>query len=246
MVRRNILGMNGKQSQKLCMIKSKLLSRYKNIYHGFSTKNDGSFRLIRNPNLKKLNIPLIGLIKTQQIHSDKIAIVDKNEINSPIQAVDGLITNKHNQTLGITTADCIPFLFYDPIHNIIANAHAGWKGSALNIGSKLVTTMMNMGSQVNQILVVIGPHIGSCCYDIDVNRQVLFEKLNYNAIIKRNGKAFLDLGKVNIKYLVDTGILPENIEVIPYCTSCRSDLFYSYRREGENSGRMINVICLAN
>ena len=153
-------------------------------------------------------------------------------------------------------ADCVPLFFYDPVRRVVALAHAGWKGTVLNISMATISLMKHtFGSQPSDIYAVVGPSIGACCYEVDVTvasrvEQVLDEikatPEHRDAIITNNGnqKYMLNLQVLNRKLIEQAGILSSRIEVTQLCTSCRTDLFFSHRKEGGSTGRMIAWIGL--
>lgn len=242
------------------MLYSKKLSQFKNLIHGFTTRGDGDFRegrdltktareISQSQAIARLCVAGYGgngkLILPEQVHGDKIAIVDKKNKKKIIKGVDGLITKEKGIVLGITTADCLPILFYEPERKIAAAVHAGWKGSLKRISQKAAQTITRLGGNIDKIIVVIGPHIKSCCYDIDEKRANSFKKeFGSEVRIKRNDNFFLDLTKVNLIQLLESGVKEENIEILPYCTYCHSDVFFSFRKSKDCHGEMLSFIVL--
>ncbi len=230
------------------MIKSKLLKKFKHLFHGFSTIKEGSFSDTRSFSPKSAPIK-DKLILAQQIHQNRIAIVDSLPTKSVIKNVDGLVTNQNWLCLGIKTADCVPILLFDPRERILGALHAGWRGTLSHIAKEGIDSMLKLGAKKDKIIAIIGPHIGSCCYNINYPRKKLFDGedgINELTLTKFANNWHLDLGRLNYNQLVSEGILPFNIETMLHCTSCQEDLFYSYRRQGSSAGRMINFLCLQN
>ena len=136
------------------MIKSKKLSKFKHIKHGFFNKKGGKSKGIykslncgiglsdsnknvkKNLNIvcKKINCSSRKLILLNQIHSNKFYFIKKNfKFNNKKLNGDALITNVKNIALGVLTADCVPILIYDKYLKIISIIHAGWKGAYIGI-----------------------------------------------------------------------------------------------------------------
>ena len=236
------------------MLYSKKLSQFKNLIHGFTTRKEGDFRSLRvlKGGLREMPqthaaAPLCGksFILPEQVHGDKIAIVDKKNKKKIVKGVDGLITEEKGIALGITTADCLPILFYEPEREIIAAVHAGWKGSLKRISQKATQTITRLGGNIDKIIVVIGPHIKNCCYDIDEKRANSFEnEFSNQAINEKEGRIFLDLTKVNLIQLLESGVKEENIEILPFCTHCNSKQCFSYRRDKESYGETLSFISI--
>lgn len=210
-----------------------------------------------------LELPFACFTYAEQVHGNEIAIVSLNEQGmgrtareTAIQARDGFITKEKGIVLCAQFADCVPLYFYDPVKQVVGLAHAGWKGTVLNISMATISLMTHtFGSQLSDIRAVVGPSIGVCCYEVDDTvanrvREVLEEiqappEVRDAVIIeKANHKYMLDLQLFNQKLIEQAGILSSHIEVTQLCTSCRTDLFFSHRKEGGSTGRMIAWIGL--
>jgi YfiH family protein len=180
----------------------------------------------------------------EQVHSNAIQKVSRqhmglgnNSRDQAFQDTDALISNESGIMLAAFFADCVPLYFVDPVHHAIGLAHAGWKGTALHIAERTIEAMnRQFGSQPEQILTAIGPSIGVCCYE--VNDQVIEQLDCKRPVQKRNGRYMLDLKETNRQFMIRAGILPTNIEISEWCTSCNTDLFYSHRAENGQTGRM--------
>ena len=118
---------------------------------------------------KAFAIPAERLVLMGQVHGDRIFILDGDgPPPGSIPECDGLITDRPGVALGIRTADCVPLLFVDRVRRVIGVAHAGWRGTALRIASKMVDLFeKRFSSRVEDILIAIGPAIGVCCYQVD-------------------------------------------------------------------------------
>ncbi|MCK9267887.1 MAG: peptidoglycan editing factor PgeF, partial [Alkaliphilus sp.] len=163
--------------------------------------------------------------------------------------VDGMVTDVPNIPLMAMFADCVPVFFIDTVKRTIGISHAGWKGTKLRIGEKTVRTMTDIyGSKAEQIIAVIGPSIGKCCYEVnDIVADQLdsgFTDTSTFIFPKGKGKYRVDLWEANRIILNEAGILNKNIIISGLCTGCNLDLFYSYRKEKGNTGRMGAVIQL--
>ncbi|MNI67920.1 Laccase domain protein [compost metagenome] len=137
-------------------------------------------------------------------------------------------------------------------------AHAGWKGTVAEIAGAMVSRMAEVyGSEPQQILAAIGPSIGQCCYEVDdyVMKHVLqleetlaltaspgAEQDLYSKSLSDDSKSMLNLKELNQRIMIKAGILPTHIECTTWCTSCNTDLFFSYRKEQGITGRMTSWI----
>ena len=234
---------------------SKLLNNFKNVTHTFTSKNDGNlaFHVGDNPlDVKKnhlhlatrLKYDLQTLIHMKQIHSNLVHIVDANDNFEHPPTCDALITNKKGTPLMVMVADCAPILFYDDKQKVIAVAHAGRAGAFTNIVKNVLNRFVdNFKSSVEDINMIVGTSIKSCCYEVgeEINQEVKKLNLAY-AIQKREDTYYLDVQSIIKTQLLRCGIKKENIEISDEC-SCCNDNYFSYRAEG-STGRFCGIISL--
>ncbi|MCX6135387.1 MAG: peptidoglycan editing factor PgeF [Ignavibacteriales bacterium] len=174
-----------------------------------------------------------------QCHSDRIECVTGP---GDYESCDGLITATPNLPLVITVADCLPVVLYDPMAGVVANVHAGWRGSVQGIVRKAVVLMQNQfGATPETIVAYLGPSAGVCCYEVGREVAEVFASEHHQV---RGDKTYLDLKLANRDQLLRSGLKPGNIEVSAACTICASEIFHSYRRDRERSGRMMAVVSI--
>lgn len=183
----------------------------------------------------EINILGNNVISPKQTHSDHVEIVD-NRLEYP--DTDGLIITKKNIPIALRFADCTPVIFYDTKQKIGAISHAGWRGTAQKIGVK---TILKMNSNPKDIIAIIGPAIGLCCYEVsdDVRDKLLNTVNNHTGLIQNKN---VDLKRINARQLEEIGVT--KIDICPYCTSCNNDLFYSYRKENGTDKRHYAMLML--
>jgi len=177
------------------------------------------------------------LIFMEQVHGDKVEVVDKN---SEHLVCDAMITQDKDVALCVMVADCIPVILYDEQTKTIGVAHAGRNGSYKGIVKKTIVKMCEeFTCRQIDIKVVFGPCIKKCCYE--VGAEVIKGFLTESGVpleeftCKEDEKNYLDLIALNTKGL-------SNIEVDSTCTCC-DERYFSYRRDGM-TGRFCGVICL--
>lgn len=176
-------------------------------------------------------------IYLKQVHSGVVVKLLNGNIPTPIPTGDAVITDSREAFIVIQVADCLPILFFDAERKLIAGAHAGWKGSFLGIAPEVVRQLAGLGSRMENLRVWLGPSIHSCCYQVDVERSVLFPS--------RGGAAsHIDLVSLNRQLLEEAGLVSENIFIDPRCTVCSAEQFPSYRRDGPKAGRIFACIAL--
>jgi len=249
------------------MIKSKLLSKHKNISHGFFNKlggySNGIYKSLNcgfgskdnknniNKNLskvcKKLKCPKTRLVLLNQTHSNKvfsIKKIPKKKLNG-----DGLITSKSKYALGILTADCAPVFIINPKKKIISAIHVGWKGAFKKIIYKAIYQLIKKGSNVKDLIVVIGPCISQNNYEVKKDFLVRFSnqsKKNIRFFKFRKNKIYFSLNEYIKGQIIDIGV--KKVEIINKDTYINKNNFFSSRRSLKNKyydyGRNISVIMI--
>jgi hypothetical protein len=194
------------------------------------------------------------LLTMRQTHSDACRLIDDPEVAlGERPACDAMVTQQVGVLLGAQTADCAPILVYDPMHQIIAAIHAGWRGTLNQIVLRALRVMKERaGTEAADCLVAIGPAIQPCCYEVGPDVIGPFHQtFSFAPEVFRDGAmphhAYLDVAGTNRRLLAMAGVEPANIFVCHECTACRNDLFFSYRREkgnGYSVGRQLSVIGL--
>jgi len=194
-----------------------------------------------------IGMPFDAWTCAEQVHGNQVCQVfsggaGKESLDDVIAGADGLFTDKPGILLVSFYADCVPLYFLDPASRAIGLAHAGWKGTVSRIAAEMVDALArHYGSDPRELLVAMGPSIGGCCYEVDerILSQVQSCTGNWEAAVSPSPKAgrwMLDLRQLNRMILLDTDVDPANIRAADWCTSCRTDLFYSHRREAGAKG----------
>ncbi|WP_043963609.1 peptidoglycan editing factor PgeF [Anoxybacillus thermarum] len=202
----------------------------------------------------ELNVSLDRWVCADQVHGVHIEKVTNEHVGKGVRTydtalphTDGLYTSEREIMLALCFADCVPLYFFAPNKKRIGVAHAGWKGTVHNIAGEMVKRWNEEGIDARDIHVVIGPAIGRCCYVVD-DRVIEFVQkalVNspqslYNETSK--GQYALDLKEMNKQLLQQAGVPSGHIAVSSYCTSCEQSLFFSHRRDGGKTGRMMALI----
>jgi polyphenol oxidase len=212
-------------------------------------------------------MPLVAL---RQFHSDAIHIANAPEVEAP--KADALATQAPGLLLGVQTADCVPILLADTRQRAVAAIHAGWRGTLSRIVVKTLGRMqMEFGTRPRDVVAALGPAIGRCCYEVgpEVAQAFAaqfptaadwfdgpFEQLAHGeeplwlpwltmmppGHVPPPPRVQLDLRAANRWQLIDADVPESRIAVSDLCTACRTDLLFSYRREGAKTGRMMAVI----
>jgi YfiH family protein len=192
-----------------------------------------------------------------QVHGSDVRVVQNTADAKPAEGVrgetvycDAIVSDARGVLAGVKTADCVPVLIGDPKTGAFAAVHAGWRGTLAEVAGKALSRMRaQYQTNPEDVLVAIGPAAGSCCYEVgrDVidafgdafaDHQNLFKET-------REDHACINLLQANRTQLVSAGVNSDRIFTAPLCTMCRTDLFFSYRREKNvygKVGRLMSVI----
>lgn len=191
-----------------------------------------------------------------QVHGSEVRVVRRREDagdgggRGETERCDALVTGVSRVLLGVKTADCVPLILADRRTGACAAVHAGWRGTLARIVRHALARMREeYGTLSSDVRAAIGPAALSCCYE--VGPEVIaafrseFEKADALFTPTREGHALIDLHRANLEQLTEAGVNPQRIHVLPLCTMCRTDLFFSYRREKSlygKTGRLLSVI----
>ena len=242
---------------QITVLSEPALSGIPRIVHGFSTRRaeHNAFTLgssnSENPAVQMNRARFLDavrmtgwpLLKLKQVHSNIVHdMKDTWAASQPVEG-DGAITALAGAALGIQTADCVPILIADRHARVAAAVHAGWRGTAGRIAEIAVNEMVRTyGVSPEDLTAVVGPHNAVCCYE--VGEEVVAAIGDPAAIVRKPEwpKPHLDQAIANKRQLMEAGIPEMQVIASTLCTQCRGDLFYSYRREGQRTGRMLSVI----
>jgi polyphenol oxidase len=222
--------------------------------------------------LAALGAQKMRLMTMRQFHSDVISFAATAVAVGETPKADALITGAPGLLLGVQTADCVPILLADTRRHAVAAIHAGWRGTLARIVPKTLGRMrMEFGTRPRDVVAALGPAIGGGCYEVGPEVAQAFAAQFPNAAEWFDGpfeqlahgeeplwlpwltmmppghvppppRVQLDLRASNRWQLLDAGVPEKRIAGSDLCTACRTDLLFSYRREGAKTGRMMAVI----
>lgn len=245
-------------------LKFRKLEKYKDkVNHIITLRHGGvscgevsslNFRTVggdnRENNLKNLqlvcnilDIAPQNVYKGKQAHTNNVLVINnQNKENYKFEIFskdeyDAYITNEKNIATLVTTADCNPIIIYDPVKNILANVHSGWKGTIKKVYIEAIDVMLKMfNSNIEDLIFCIGPSIKKCCF---TSKEKEFKEKfvnvwkyenEYICYDEDNETFHIDLSYVIKRDILEKGIKEENISVCDICTMCNSNDFYSYRK----------------
>ena len=176
------------------------------------------------------------LVVLSQVHGSGVHVHAGPGID-PVEA-DALVTDRPGAMLTILTADCQAVILVDPIRRVVANAHAGWRGSVAGILSATVSVMKDQfGCDPADVIAGIGPSLGPCCAEFVHYKKELPEAFWPHRV----GFNHFDFWTISRDQLCDAGLQPHNIAAAQLCTHCDKEHYFSYRRS-HTTGRMATVI----
>ena len=185
-----------------------------------------------------------------QVHGADVRVVQTRKEAKPAENERGdtifcdvIVSGAKGVLAGVKTADCVPILLGDPVTGTFAAVHAGWRGTlATAVIAAVDRLAREYDARPENLRAAVGASAGACCYEVGADVIEAFtgkfadgEKLFTPT---RPGHAFVDLLKANRDQLISTGVNPERIHIAPICTMCRTDLFFSYRKEKSLHGKV--------
>lgn len=182
--------------------------------------------------LSRFFLKPVSVTGMQQVHGDRIESVDRFHKDRVVQECDGLWTSEIQAALTVRSADCLPVVAFDLVRRKLGVVHAGWRSVKAGILRKLIREM-----EAVDLTLGIGPGIGRCCYEVGPEFNDWFAP----HLSEREGRSYFDLKGAAVEQLIGAGVLPDRIDVAPWCTSCETELCPSFRRDREQSGRMVTV-----
>lgn len=185
---------------------------------------------------KALSLDPSNLIIPKQVHGNQVWFCTHRE---KVGVADALISNSRDFVLSIQVADCVPLIILDNHANLCALVHAGWRSTANKIIIKTVNRMINKGSIVTDLRVLMGPSIGECCFEI--GPEVAEQFPDKFLIPGKADRFFLNLQGVIKSDLIKAGMNRDQIFLMNECTFCHPERYHSFRRNGEKAGRMIAI-----
>ncbi len=252
------------------VLTSPVLERAEGLIHGFGTKKQAgnksrSVANFANPFTaqnaldpkssvaelaKEAGFSAKTVLFPKQVHGNRVLVIDQPVTDPDLirqSEADAIIAVIPSVLVGVMTADCLPILMYDPQRKVIAAIHAGWRGTLNQIARRTMEIMVkDFRCEPADIVVSLGPSISGQSFEVDeplLNQfRQTFEYWSRYARPQRQAKWLIDFRMINAHMLALMGIEERNFWVSSHCTVIEKDLYWSYRRDGEQAGRMFNFI----
>jgi polyphenol oxidase len=184
----------------------------------------------------------LGFARVRQVHGDRVVVA--RSAGDPREEADAIVSASPGVAACVAVADCVPILLADPRSGAVAAVHAGWRGTIARIAARAVEALgREVGSAPHELVAVVGPGIGPCCFEVDRALAARFRgELGRRVADERERGSRVDLFLANELVLREAGLAPGRIEVLGRCTSCDAASFFSHRRDAGRSGRQVGFI----
>lgn len=192
--------------------------------------------------LAELQLQSANLTVARQTHGNRVAVAsaaDRGRGQPPqfdgFPETDAIVTNTLGIALGVTVADCVPLLLYDPVKHAVGVVHAGWRGTVAGIAARTVEALAcEFGSWPADLLAGIGPSIGPCCYEVGGEVIAAWVAAGVDGAHRAVGpghgsRLHFDLWAANTMQLESAGLQAGNIALAGRCVKCEAERFFSYR-----------------
>ena len=180
-------------------------------------------------------------VSAEQVHGGSVALVGSRRLQGPVAGADALLTDLPGMALLIRTADCLPVFFADPARRAVGLAHAGWRGLAAGLLSRVVAGLRRgCGVRPGALTAALGPGIRACCYEVGQEFEARFGPY----VQAEGGRRTCDLAGAAREQLMRCGVPPDRIIDSGVCTACDTRRWFSLRREGPETGRLVSMIAI--
>jgi YfiH family protein len=190
------------------------------------------------------SLPYKVLETGAQVHGTYIASA-VNTVRKHNAETDGLIVSKPGGCAAVFTADCQALILWEPIRRVAAVVHAGWRGAIAGIAGLAAAKVAEINEcRPSEIYAFLGPAISAANFEVgpDISDAAAAVFPNYGVITAKGDKTFFSINESNRINLLRAGVEDYNIYFIKACTYRDNELFYSYRREGKDAGRMMAAV----
>lgn len=192
------------------------------------------------------------VVRARQVHGNGVLVIGDPEGDAAWLAraaeseADAVAIGGPSYWAAVTTADCLPLLFYDPSVGAVAAVHAGWRGALRGVAPAALSALrQRFGARPDTLQVAMGPHIGACCFEVGhavLDSLAGFPKWERWVSRRTDATGYFDLGAFVQWQLGEAGVAPERMWVLDRCTRCEPDVFSSFRREGRKPRGMLTAV----
>lgn len=196
-----------------------------------------------------LGVPAARVHFVSQVHGVETVVVDEGEDREQVvHRVGDALAARGGAELacGVRSADCGTILLGDTASGAVCAIHAGWRGTVRGVVPAALARLRELTGPGPRFVAAVGPHIEACCFEVDDDvaaELAACSTAGDGAVIrKKGGKPHVDLRAILHAQLAAAGVSPDRIDDVRGCTVCDPDRFFSYRRQGARSGRLLSAI----
>jgi len=196
-----------------------------------------------------LDVPPDRILFLRQVHGTTTHLVAPSDNRDRTSLVEGdaIMADDPSVACSVRIADCAPVLLADVAHGTVAAVHSGWRGTEQNIVAHTLRIMHARAA--NTTLAAVGPHIERCCFEVGHDVAARLARTSPVADVVHvgpRGRPHVDLRRILHAQLLEAGVSPNHIEHVRGCTMCDAKRFFSHRRDGARSGRLLAAIVPRN
>ena len=220
---------------------------YDSLHFGSTGHDPGALAANVHAAAGALGVLVEHLYVVTQVHGRDATALRGDESREEVlsRKADVVLSRAGGVACGVKVADCVPVLVADRESGAVAAIHSGWQGTVANVVEAGITALRREAGQRGQLLAAIGPHIELCCFEVgdDVADKLATCVPTTDVIDRSRGpRPYVDLRKIVRAQLLALGLENESIDDVSGCTKCDAERFFSFRRDGEASGRLLSAI----
>jgi len=195
-----------------------------------------------------LGVPERGLLYVSQVHGTDVAELDASlDPEAALERIaDATLSRDERVACGVRTADCVPILLGDPRTGWAAAVHSGWRGTVAGAAAAALRALAERGVRAGDLVAAVGPHIEACCFEVGEDVATALEassSAGASAVSREDGaRPRVDLRAIVRAQLEGAGLDAGAIDQVRGCTVCDAGRFFSFRRDGQKSGRLLSAI----
>jgi polyphenol oxidase len=183
----------------------------------------------------------------RQVHGRGVILLDEHLTQAKVATLpaDAVVSDGPGFACAVRTADCVPILLACPETRRVGAVHAGWRGVVQNVIGAAIEVFLARGSRPERLIAAIGPHISVAAFEVgdDVAEQLAgASRATQGVVVREGSRPHIALAPIVSAQLTELGVPAARIEVLPGCTFTDHEQFFSYRRDGQKSGRQLSAI----
>jgi YfiH family protein len=203
--------------------------------------------------LASAGAPGAPLMRVKQVHGNTVRVLRRDAVPADASDVrpeaDALVSNQAGLALAVMVADCVPIILVDPVRRAAAVIHAGWRGTCARIAARTIEVMQReCETAPEDVVAAIGPSAGPWDYEVGPSLIDAFREAGHESrdlerwFLETDPRPHLDLWQANRDQLAAAGVPGDHIYICGLSTVAHPQILESYRRDGEQAGRMAALV----